>query len=67
MGAFVVIDLTDRYSLESIDYWVKEIRDNCAADMPIMVIGNKMDLVEREIQEDDVIEKFEEMQDKNTL
>ena len=61
MGAFVVVDLTDRYSLESLTYWLQEIKDNCAADMPITVVGNKMDLADREIEEDDVIEKFQEM------
>lgn len=61
LGAFVVFDLTDKYSFEQVDTWIQEIKENCPEETPITIVGNKMDLAEREIQEEDVMEKFNDM------
>lgn len=61
LGAFVVFDLTDKYSFEQVEGWIQEIKDNCAEEIPITLVGNKMDLAEREIQEEDVAQKFNDM------
>jgi GTPase SAR1 family protein len=44
--------------LNQVETWIDEIKDNCHDEVSITVIGNKMDLADREIQEEDVIEKL---------
>ncbi len=53
-GAFLVADLTRRSTLESLNkYWLPEL-EKIAPDIPIIYIGNKSDLPNREIQEEDI-------------
>ena len=45
-GAFVVYDVTNKQSFELLEYWIKSIRESSPENMPIMLIGNKNDLIE---------------------
>jgi len=54
-AAFIVFDLTNKNSLESIKEWCKELEDFIGGrDIPIIIIGNKKDLKEqREVSYED--------------
>ena len=50
---FLVFDLTNRISFESLTKWIKEIRNHHSESTILLLIGNKADLVvEREISWD---------------
>ena len=44
-GILIGFSLTDSKSLESINYWINEINENCSKDYPISLVlfGNKCD------------------------
>ncbi|NHJ85720.1 MAG: GTP-binding protein [Asgard group archaeon] len=42
-GGVLVFDITNRNSFNSLDYWLKQIRQN-AGDIPVMLAGNKIDI-----------------------
>lgn len=46
-GAFIVFDLTNRNSFESLPKWVAELR-KYLPEVPIAIVGNKLDLTEEE-------------------
>ena len=37
-------DITDVDSYQKMEAWVKELRLNLGGDIPIIIVGNKMDL-----------------------
>ena len=43
-GALVVYDVTKSATFESVDKWLKELRENAEEDIVIILIGNKSDL-----------------------
>ena len=43
-GAFVVYDITDKDSFDSLDNWVSELSSTASKDINIIIIGNKADL-----------------------
>ncbi len=45
-GAVLVFDITNRNSFNSLDYWLKQIRNN-AGDVPITLVGNKIDIADQ--------------------
>ena len=42
--ALVVYDINKTKTYESLESWLKDIRDHTQQDLPIFVIGNKIDL-----------------------
>ena len=38
----LVVDLTSKSSIDSADYWLKEVRDN-GGSCPVYIVGNKTD------------------------
>jgi small GTP-binding protein len=40
-------DITSRKSFANLDHWIKEIRNNCEENIPVILVGNKADLEER--------------------
>ena len=47
-GALLVYSITDRNSFENLDKWILELRENTIKkNIPILIIGNKIDLRER--------------------
>ena len=52
-ASVVVFDLTNKASFEKIRDWLKEIRD-FSPKMPIALFGNKSDLKERQITQDEI-------------
>ena len=58
-GAFVVFDLTNKNSLISISQWMKDIKEK-KPDIKILVLGNKDDLKNKQISEEEINETLEE-------
>lgn len=47
-GAIVVFDLTYRDSFNDVLEWVEDLRDNSSEDIQILLLGNKLDLVQED-------------------
>ena len=45
-GGVLVYDITNRNSFNSLDYWLKQIRQN-AGDVPVVLAGNKVDIADQ--------------------
>lgn len=45
-GGVLVYDITNRNSFNSLDYWLKQIRQN-AGDIPVTLAGNKIDIADQ--------------------
>ena len=59
-GIFIVYDTTRRSSLENVKNWYNEVQKYTKA-IPILLVGNKIDLIDkREVDDDDVIKLLEE-------
>jgi small GTP-binding protein len=43
-GALIVYDITDIDSFQKMEMWVKELRQQCGSQLPIIIVGNKSDL-----------------------
>ena len=54
VGALLVYDISKKLSFDSIDRWLRELRDNADPNIVIMLVGNKKDLQNlRAIQTED--------------
>ena len=57
VGAFLVYDCTDRKSFEAVDEWYTDISANLDGNrIVVMLLGNKCDLPEREVQYNEAME-----------
>ena len=64
-GFFVVFDLTNENSLNSVHVWIKEIQEICEDPNPIIIIlGNKNDLQNIRISDDIIENKLENYKNK---
>jgi len=46
-GVVMVYDITDRNSFESINYWMKNLKDNADSNIKVILVGNKFDLADK--------------------
>ena len=46
VAAIVVYDVTDKVAFDKVEDWVKLIRSNAPPDIYIVLVGNKIDLVD---------------------
>lgn len=46
MGALLVYDITNRKTFESVERWLKELREHADSKIVVMLVGNKCDLTE---------------------
>ena len=44
-GIILVYDVTDTNSFENMGYWLQKIRENADPDSQIIMLGNKVDLI----------------------
>jgi GTPase SAR1 family protein len=51
VGAIVVFDLTSSHSFENVSRWIEEAEENTRLNTTILLIGNKVDLPNRDISE----------------
>ena len=58
-GILLMFDLTNRFSFQNLENWIKEIY-NVRDKVPFMIIGNKCDLEKQIEVNDDVVKKFGE-------
>jgi GTPase SAR1 family protein len=52
----IVIDVSVRCSLEGVDKWLDFIRESRGQDAVIFMVGNKSDIVEREMGKSEIEE-----------
>ena len=46
-GAFIVYDITNRLTFESVDKWIQDLNLNSDKNITLLLIGNKMDLADK--------------------
>ena len=44
MGCLIVYDMTNELSFESVNKWLKELKESGDSDISVMLCGNKSDL-----------------------
>jgi small GTP-binding protein len=49
-GVLVVYDLTSASSYRNVQSWIKECKNNCRKTVPMLIVGNKADLEDLQIQ-----------------
>jgi len=47
LGALLIFDLTNSASFEHLPGWIEEVRANVKNEIPLLLVGNKSDLVEQ--------------------
>ena len=58
-GVIIVFDITRKQTFDYLQIWIDEITQYCGKDTPIIVIGNKSDLIDkREVSENNINEKL---------
>ena len=48
-GAFIVYDITNRLTFESVDKWIQDLNLNSHKNITLLLIGNKMDLADKRV------------------
>ena len=44
----MTFDLTNKVSFDNVEGWLKSIRQKCPEDMPLVLVGNKIDLINKQ-------------------
>ncbi len=47
LGALLIFDLTNSSSFEHLPQWIEEVRANVKTEIPLLLVGNKSDLVDQ--------------------
>ena len=47
LGALLIFDLTNTGSFEHLPQWIEEVRANVKTEIPLLLVGNKSDLVDQ--------------------
>jgi len=53
-----VFDLTNQKSFDNLGTWVKEAVEGVGSDIPMVILGNKIDLADLIVIKDDDINEF---------
>ena len=48
LGALIVYDLTKEQSFQSVMKWLEEVKEHAEPDIVIMLVGNKLDICEKQ-------------------
>ena len=62
-GALLVFDITMRQSFVNVEKWFDQIRRYAGADVPIVLVGNKVDLDESRVVATDEVKEYSKAQD----
>ncbi len=66
--AFMIFDLTRKDTFYKLEKWINEVWDvNKSKEMPIAIIGNKMDLETPEVKMEDVLQFLNKIRSENDL
>ena len=57
-GIIAIFDLSHEDSFESIKNWINTVRDECGKSMPILLVGNKCDLIDQRIISEDEANEY---------
>jgi small GTP-binding protein len=52
-GIFLIYDITDRKAFESVSDWMNQIKLNAASGVEIILVGNKVDMTNRAVTEEE--------------
>jgi len=58
LGAVLVFDLTNPASFEHLPQWIQEVRSNVKTEIPLLLVGNKSDLLDQRKVSIEEINKF---------
>lgn len=58
LGTILVFDLTNSASFEHLPQWIEEVRSNIKAEIPVLLVGNKSDLIDQRAVSAEEISKF---------
>jgi small GTP-binding protein len=62
IAALLIFDITNRKSFDNLKEWIKETYDNVEQEIPFIMIGNKVDLVDnRAISNEEVQKRAKEL------
>ena len=60
-AAILVYDITNKYSFEEIqNYWLSQVRESASENIIISIVGNKLDLYEKEAVDQEEAKKYAE-------
>ncbi|MFW9831231.1 MAG: Rab family GTPase [Candidatus Thorarchaeota archaeon] len=57
-GALLVFDITTRQSFVNVEKWFNQIRKYSGADVPIVLVGNKLDLADTRVVSTDEVQIY---------
>ncbi|MFW9970421.1 MAG: GTP-binding protein [Candidatus Odinarchaeota archaeon] len=60
LGALLIFDLTNSDSFAHLPQWIEEVRANVKTEIPLLLVGNKSDLVDQRAVSLEEINKFTE-------
>ena len=67
-GALIVFDLTNRETFDNLNYWFYHLWDcRKSKDLPIMIIGNKSDLNEFVVSDEEVYSFIDKIKKENNI
>ena len=52
-GIILIYDITDRKAFESVSDWMNQIKINASSGIEIILVGNKVDMINRTVTEDE--------------
>ena len=52
-GAILVYDITNPVSFQNLDRWIDELEENLGRKIPVLLVGNKIDLPDRKVSQED--------------
>ena len=58
LGAVLVFDLTNAASFEHLPQWIEEVRANLKTEIPLLLVGNKSDLIDHRMVSLEEINNF---------
>jgi small GTP-binding protein len=66
-GVILVFDLTNPFSFENLHLWIHEIKANVRPEIPILLVGNKSDLIDKRAVFRDEIDRFRQQFNLNYI
>lgn len=57
-GALIVFDVTDQQSFDDLEEWIQSLVEIRGNEVPMIIIGNKIDLVESRVVAEDVAREY---------